>query len=293
MEKFITTAGGLTLWTESFGMPQHPSVLLVMGAMNQGIFWPDEFCKGLALAGFYVIRYDHRDTGKSSKVNFQKTPYDLDTLAEDAADVIRGHQLVRPVIIGLSMGGYVTQLVATKHPEIAKRLVLISTTADHRPYMAATTGQSTSGFSLPRPEQKFLDYVDSAIINPPQTHAQMMESMSQGWAVTYGGHRPYPKVKVEQALRFAVERSPDISSVLHHGLAVAVSPHRLELVKAIATPTLVIHGRHDPCLPLAHGNYLVEHIPNAKLEVLEMGHSFMWSWDTEVLAAVLQFAQTE
>lgn len=264
-----------------------------MGAMNQGIFWPYEFCQGLALAGFYVIRYDHRDTGKSSKVNFQNNPYDLDTLTEDAVDVIRGHQLVRPVVIGLSMGGYIAQLVVTRHPDIANRLVLISTTADHRPYMAATTGQGTSSFSLPSPERKFLDYINSVTINPPQTHAQVMESMSQGWAATYGGHRPYPKAKVEQALRMAVERSPDIFSGFHHGLAVAASPHRLELVKSIAIPTLVIHGRYDPCLPLAHADYLVEHIPNAKLEVLDMGHSFMWSWDTEVLAAVLKFMQIE
>ncbi len=144
MERYINTKDGLTLWTESFGNPESPPVLLIMGAMNQGIFWPDEFCERLASAGFHVIRYDHRDTGKSSKVDYQRTPYDLDTLAEDAIAVVHGYKAERPIVIGLSMGGYIAQLVAIKHPGIAERLVLISTSADHRPYMAATMGQSAA-----------------------------------------------------------------------------------------------------------------------------------------------------
>lgn len=293
MQKFITTTADLSLWTQSFGKADNPSVLLVMGAMNQGLFWPDEFCEGLASAGYYVIRYDHRDTGKSSKVDFQTNPYDLKTLADDAADIIRSYRLVRPTVIGLSMGGYVVQLLAAAHPDIAKRIVLISSTADHRPYMAATTGQSSTDFSLPGPEEKYLDYVFSAVRTPPKTPVDVMKSMSDGWKVTYGGTRPYPKTQVEHALQLAYQRSPDVAAGFHHALAVAASPDRLELVTRITTPTLVIHGRYDPLLPLPHGEYLASHISNAKIEVIEMGHSFMWSWDKEVLASVLGFMQSE
>jgi pimeloyl-ACP methyl ester carboxylesterase len=289
MERYIETKDGLTLWTESFGNPENPPLLLIMGAMNQGIFWPDEFCGRLASAGFYVIRYDHRDTGKSSKVDYQRTPYDLDILAEDAIAVLRGYKAERPIVIGLSMGGYIAQLVAIKHPGIAEKLVLISTSADHRPYMAATMGQSTAEFSLPAPEKRFLDFIESMRQHPPQTSAEMMNSASDGWAVTYGGARPYPRAKVEQALSLAAERTNDPSASFHHAFAVAASPDRLESVKDIAVPTLVIHGCHDPCFPLVHGEYLAEHIPKATLQVLEMGHSFMWSWDDEVLAAILDF----
>ena len=132
MEKFITTPDGLSLWTESFGRPEHPPILLVMGAMNQGIFWPDGFCEALAAAGFYVVRFDHRDTGQSSTVDFQSAPYDLDTLTDDAVAVIHGHRLVRPTVVGLSMGGYIAQLMAVRHPGIASRLVLISSTSHIR-----------------------------------------------------------------------------------------------------------------------------------------------------------------
>lgn len=109
MQRLITSAAGLNLWTQAFGKPERKPVLLVMGAMNQGIFWPDQFCQDLANAGFYVVRYDHRDTGNSSRIDFKKNPYDLDALAADAADVIRGCGLDKPVVVGISMGGYIAQ----------------------------------------------------------------------------------------------------------------------------------------------------------------------------------------
>lgn len=293
MERYINTKDGLTLWTESFGNQKNPPVLLIMGAMNQGIFWPDEFCVRFAAAGFHVIRYDHRDTGKSSRVDFQHAPYDLDILAEDAIEVIRAYKAEQPIVIGLSMGGYIAQLVAIRHPGIAGKLVLISTSADQRPYMAATMGQSTAEFTLPVPEKRFLDFIESMRLHPPQTSAEMMSSASEGWAVTYGGQRPYPRTDVEQALRLAGERTADQSASFHHAFAVAASPDRLQSVKSIAAPTLVIHGRYDPCFPLAHGEYLAKHIPDAKLQVFEMGHSFMWSWDEEILDAVVDFIRAK
>ncbi len=291
MQRLIKSSG-LSLWTESFGVPGNPSVLLVMGAMNQGIFWPDEFCQSLAAEGFYVVRYDHRDTGKSSKVDFQANPYDLNSLTEDAARVIRSYDLDRPTVIGLSMGGYIAQLLASGYADFLSRIVLISSTADHRPYIAATTGNSTAGFSLPGPDRSYLDCLSKASINPPKSLEGVLQNMSEGWEVTYGGPRSYPRVQVEQALHLAIQRSPDIGSVFHHGLAVAASPDRLHLVSKIRVPALVIHGRYDPLLPLAHGQYLASNIEGARFEMLEMGHSFMWSWDSEILASVMRFVRS-
>lgn len=292
MQRLITTTDGLTLWTQAFGRPESPPILLVMGAMNQGIFWPDRFCQDLADAGFYVVRYDHRDTGQSSRIDFQKSPYDLASLAADAVDVIHGCGLDKPVVVGLSMGGYIAQLLAASHPDLVARIVLISSTADHRPYMAATMGNSTDALSLPGPDASYLAYVRAASVNPPRTTSEILHSMSEGWRVTYGGPRPYPKAEVEQALQLALQRAPDIAAAFQHGLAVAASPDRLHLVSRIGVAALVIHGRYDPLLPLPHGEYLASHIPGAKFEVLDMGHSFMWSWDEDILALVLTFMRT-
>lgn len=289
MEKEIKTEDGLTLWTEAFGSPSGRAILLIMGAMNQGIFWPDDFCRKLADGGFYVIRFDHRDTGRSSAVDFQRAPYDLNILARDAVAVLHGYAINKASIAGLSMGGYIAQLVAINYPDIIEQLVLISTSADHRPYMAATMGQSDAGYSLPRPGKILLDYIRATADAPPQTAGAIEANLLAGWKITYGGNRPFPRAMLARALRLAAQRSFGETTVFNHALAVAASPDRLEAVKQIRVPTLVIHGRHDVCLPLAHGEYLARNIPGAQFEVLDMGHSFMWSWDDEVLGCVSKF----
>ncbi|MDH2917367.1 MAG: alpha/beta fold hydrolase [Gallionella sp.] len=292
MEKLISTEDGLTLWSEAFGKPTDSPVLLIMGAMNQGIFWPDEFCQELAQSGNFVIRYDHRDTGKSSTVDFQKQPYDLNVLMQDALAVLHGYKAKKAVIVGLSMGGYIAQLIAINSPSIVGRLVLISTTADHRPYMAATMGLGNKDFSLPAPEDKLLDYIRATVANPPKTVLEVEENLIQGWAITYGGKRAAPTEQIAKTLRLCAQRSINPSTGYNHALAVSASPDRLESIKLIQAPTLIIHGKYDALLPLAHAEYLAKNIPKSQLVILEMGHSFMWSWSNEVLSNIVKFVKS-
>ncbi|UCV02129.1 alpha/beta fold hydrolase [Dechloromonas denitrificans] len=289
MEKTIRTTDGLSLWSEAFGQPGDRPILLIMGAMNQGIFWPDAFCRRLASLGYYVIRYDHRDTGQSSTVDFQTQPYRLAELTQDALAVLHGHQLPKATVVGLSMGGYIAQLLAIEHPEAVDRLVLISSSADQRPYMAATMGQPTVGFALPGPGAALLDYIRATLAQPPGSAPAIEQNVLTGWALTYGGSREFPRTQLTAALRRAAGRTSNPLAAFHHALAVAASPDRLEGIKSIAAPTLVIHGRADNLLPLAHGEYLARHIPGARLQLFDMGHSFMWSWDDEVLASLTAF----
>ncbi len=289
MEKFVSFGFGQQLWSQSFGQPGDPAVLLVMGAMNQGIFWPDSFCEKLAAQGHYVIRYDHRDTGQSAKCIYAFQPYRLDDLASDALAVLDAHGVQQARIVGLSMGGYIGQLLALRQPQRVTQLVLMSTSADHRPYIAATSGQSTASYALPPPGPALLDYIQATMSNPPTTPDQLERNLLTAWAVTYGGARPLPQAWLQQVLRRANERDPAPMSAFNHALAVGASPDRLQSVHFIQTPTLVIHGRHDVCLPLAHGEYLAANIPGARLRVFDMGHSFMGAWDDEILLAMLGF----
>jgi pimeloyl-ACP methyl ester carboxylesterase len=290
LETTVHTPDGLALWVETFGDPGAPAILLVMGAMNQGIFWPEDFCKNLSDSGFHVIRYDHRDTGRSSVVHGLRQAYTLVGLTRDAVAVLDGLGIARATVVGLSMGGFIGQMMALQYPDRVDRLVLLSTSADHRPYMAATLGLPTGLFRLPGPERVFLDQVARMRRHPPRTEAEWLASINEGWAVTYAGPRPYPRAQVEKATRLAFSRAADPKSAMRHALAVGASAHRLKKVQQIEVQTLVIHGRFDPCLPLAHGEYLASQIPHATLLVLDMGHTFMWSWDDEVLQAVRAFA---
>src|SRR4051794_24287283 len=110
-EKFVDS-GGLRLWTERFGDPAAPAVLLIMGTASQGIGWPDELVAALVDGGRQVIRYDHRDTGRSDRVDFAAHPYTLADLAGDAAAVLDGHAIGAAHVAGASLGGAIAQWLA-------------------------------------------------------------------------------------------------------------------------------------------------------------------------------------
>jgi len=283
------TANGVTLWTESFGSGSGRPLLLIMGAMNQGLFWPREFCEHLADSGFFVLRYDHRDTGLSSIVDYACYPYSLEEMAGDALAILDAYGLGSAVPVGLSMGGYIAQLLAIRYPGRVSALVLISTTADHRPYMAATTGGDAGSYSLPAPARVYLSYIESAARRRPSTPAEVAELVLEGWRVTHGGSLPFPADEMRAMIQAAAARTTNASAVYHHALAVAASAPRTGMLHRIAAPTLVIHGASDPCLPLPHGQALAAGIPGARLLTLDMGHMLPPTMSVEVATAIVRF----
>jgi len=279
VEKFIKTRENLEIYTESIGNSKNPAIVLIMGAMNQGIFWYDSFCKKLADSGFFVIRYDHRDTGFSSTVDFQNNPYNLNDLADDVIDILNGYSISKTHIIGISMGGYIGQLLAINYPERLETLTLISTTADHRPYMDATMGNFSNKYELPYPSQKFINYIEKSKNNIPKTEEEFRNTQIEGWKIFFG--QELNKEDLEELIRLidlSNKRNKNKFSSFNHGLAVANSEDRLEIVKDIKIPTLIIHGEKDICFGVEHSQYLNKNISNSKLEIIEnMGHMFTLS----------------
>src|SRR3990167_10332674 len=100
-------ANGLELWAESFGNSENSPIILIMGAGGQDILWPTEFCQALAGQGYFVIRYDHRDTGFSSSIDFDAHPYTLLEMAADVVHILDHYQLQHAHMVGVSMGGAV------------------------------------------------------------------------------------------------------------------------------------------------------------------------------------------
>lgn len=273
-KKYIKNKNGLEIYTESIGDPKNPPVLLIMGAMNQGIFWYDLFCEELANTGFFVIRYDHRDTGFSSVVDFEKNPYSLDDLTKDAIDILDRYNISQAHIVGISMGGYIGQLLAINFPNRLLTLTLISTTADHRPYMDATMGNFSNKYKLSYPSEKFIKYIENSKNNLPKIEKEFINAQIEGWKIFFGNELNNENLnELIRLIDLSNKRNKNKLSPFNHGLAVARSKDRLETIKNIKVPTLIIHGENDVCFPIDHSQYLNMEISNSKLEIVEnMGH---------------------
>lgn len=285
----IVRSGGLELWTESFGDANRPAVLLIMGAMNQGILWPDQFCAEIAEDGYYVIRYDHRDTGQSSSIDFKKHPYSLDDLTRDALVVLDGYGVHKAHVVGLSMGGFLAQLLALDYPNRVLTLTLMMTSPDQRVYFAATMGQDTSGYDLPPPSREFLEHLASTRRNPPKTVDEAIASAVEGWRICSGNGIPFDAESVYHFQQRSWARAKVPQAAINHVLATVGSSSRTERLGRIMVPTLVIHGQNDPCLPVEHGIALAKAIPGANLVVIpEMGHLLPPSMSRQIARMVLE-----
>ena len=154
MDEQFCAVGGLTLCYETFGDPADPPMLLVMGLGTQMLGWPEGFCRELARRGFFVIRYDNRDSGRSSHFHGAPTPtlrelvlrrpqalaYTLDDMADDAARLLDCLGIGSAHVVGASMGGMIAQQLAVRHPQRVRSLVSIM----------STTGSLRAGQPAPR-----------------------------------------------------------------------------------------------------------------------------------------------
>lgn len=257
------------LWSEACGPADGPPVLLVMGAMNPGLFWPPAFVGALVRAGCRVLRYDHRDTGRSFVMPSTALPYALGDLVGDALRVLDAWALPRVAVVGWSMGGYIAQCLAHEHPDRVSHLVLLATSPDHRPYMAATLGRAAPAVGLPGPTPAFLQALQRMAA---ECNGAPDDVAVRGWSAFHAGSHPFPADMVRAQVRAALASGHQPLAAMRHGLAVDLAPPRTDWLPSLTVPTLVLHGAEDPCLPLPHGQALARLIPGARLTVLDMGH---------------------
>ncbi|MEV0613059.1 alpha/beta hydrolase [Nonomuraea sp. NPDC050404] len=278
--KFIVS-GKLRLWTERFGNPADPVVLLVMGTSTPGPGWPDELVQTLVAGGRQVIRFDHRDTGRSDCVDFAAAPYTLADLAGDAVAVLDAYGVETAHVAGASLGGAVAQWLAVHRPERVASLTVIMSSpmgADAGPaWERALTGKEPDPEHLPPPAPAFLRHLMQVTTAPRATREENVAAGVATWRVLNGDALPFD----EEAARRLVTESYDLSSnpaaAANHDLAGrALTADRRVPLSAIKAATLVIHGTDDPLLPLPHGEAVAAAIPHARMETITgMGHSFL------------------
>ena len=248
-------ANGIQIEYDTFGDPSSPPLLLIMGAGAQMIQWSDGFCDLLAKQDLYVIRFDNRDVGLSSK--FDDIPYTLDDMADDAVGLLDALGIEKAHILGTSLGGMIAQTTAIRHPSRVWSLISL----------ASTTG----GPALPQGKPE----VYALIFAPAPFEREAHIKHSVNFFMHLGGSK-YPID--EQEIRRVIEQSYDRcfcpQGTKRQGEAIMASGSRVQALRSITAPTLVIHGSEDPIFPVEHARATAEAIPGAELLVVEgMGHS--------------------
>jgi pimeloyl-ACP methyl ester carboxylesterase len=286
----LVDAGQVTLAYETFGSPEDPPLVLVMGVASQMLAWPDGFCELLADAGFHVIRFDNRDIGLSTHLRElgvpdllsllagdggpRTAPYLLSDMADDTAALFDALGLDRVHLVGLSMGGMIAQEVALRHGHRLASLASLMSTP------SATVGE-------PTPEAQ------AALLAPSVTTA---EEAAERAVATYRvvGSPGYPLD--EQWLRATSEeafrRSNDPAGVVRQIAAVLASPDRRPGLRSLAVPTLVIHGEDDPLIQVEGGRETAAAVPGSRLVVYPgMGHDLPESLWPAIIGEIVDHAR--
>src|SRR5438270_2536491 len=261
-------ANGLEFEYETFGDRDHPPLLLVMGLGAQMLSWPEEFCRQLAARGFYVIRYDNRDVGLSSRLDQLGVPdpmlvltravppaYTIDDMADDAAALIDALGIGPAHVVGGSMGGFIVQSLATRHPE--KVLSLTS-------FMSDLGGED----AVPAAPE-----VVGLLLTPPPRDREGLIEHGIKLSRVFWAQRYFDEERARSTRTAAVDRAISIEGTARQAGACLARPSRREALGALKIPALVIHGDADPLVPFENAKRTAAAIPGARLLVLpEAGH---------------------
>lgn len=267
----LIKSNGIEIFYDEFGEPERPTVLLIMGLGTQMLAWSELFCTLLASSGLRVIRYDNRDVGLSSrmegapKVNVGWamakawlglkvwSPYSLEDMAADAVGLLDALGVERAHTVGASMGGMIAQIVAANHPQRALSLTSIMSTSGRR--------------GLPGPQPAARAVLTAK--RPTGASEETLVNFSMGILRAIGSPAfPTPEDDLRDYVRTVLRRSYYPPGFIRQLLAILANGSRVELLKSIRMPTLVLHGEADPLLPVENGRDTARCISGARLETI-------------------------
>ena len=289
----IVPVDGIELWAEEFGGPEHPVVLLVMGAQAQGVQWNDGIVRRLVEGGRRVIRYDHRDTGRSSVVDFAVRPYTVADLASDALAVLDAFGVRRAHLVGASLGGIIAQRIAVTDPE----RVLTLTSLSSQPLgtdMAAAVARAMAGEppapgELPPPSAELLAALAVSLPDPEADLEAHLALRLPLWRVLHGPVLPFDEEEYRAMERRVFARARDLAAGFNHTLAGAAGGDDTAALASVTAPTLVLHGTEDPMFPPAHAEATAAAVPGARLVMVEgLGHTLPSALDARLAEEILR-----
>jgi len=244
-----------------------------MGAQASLLWWPDEFCEQLAGLKRFVLRFDHRDTGLSTKYPVGAPLYTSDDLADDVIAILDAFGIERAQLLGVSMGGMIGQIVGLKYPGRLSGLFILSATP------------LSGGHDLPAPTSEF-----SALAQRGEKIDWDNRQQAVNYMIDFGRVLAVKDEDFDEAgARALVERDFDRSGGYSHGTnhyKAGGGEAWASRLPDLQVPTTVLHGRLDPLFPIEHGRELAKMVPGAKFVELPGGHGLAPSAWREVLDAL-------
>ena len=308
----VSQVNNVHIWYEEFGDINNETILLIMGANANCKQWPQEFIDELTARNFRVVRFDNRDVGKSSwfgkeptynkflkilpeffleiivnrifglavdnkgKFKFSEASsvqYDLSDMAKDAVSLMDSLNIEKAHIVGASMGGMITQIIALDYPERVKSITPIMTTP-------GIQNESLSG-----PSQELLNAMQKSFVM--NLKGRFEDGAVEIYKQLTGSRFPFDEQDFRNKLAPIVEHGNNPFAL--HGAAIGASPDRTSRLNEINVPTLVIHGTEDAILPLDHGIALADGIKNSARMIMDgVGHEIPEQLYSEIVNAIVE-----
>jgi pimeloyl-ACP methyl ester carboxylesterase len=287
-EQFCTVNDDVTLCYETFGDAADPTMLLVMGLSTQMIGWPDDFCEQLAADGYFVVRFDNRDVGRSSAMKDFGVPtvkqlllrdkraarYSLEHMAADGIGLLDHLGIERAHVVGVSMGGMIAQTMAARFPERVLSLASI----------ISNTGARWTGQPSPRMYPLLLK-------KPPRDRDGYISHTVDVFTKIGSQGFPVDKDELRRTAERSFDRGLNPAGSTRQLAAIIASGDRTPLLRTITVPTVVIHGRKDRLVPALGGRATAKAIPGARLVIIDgMGHDLPRGAWPRLLGAIEQNA---
>lgn len=271
-------ANGIEIEVEDHGNPDDPALLLIMGFSGQLSLWPDAFVDELVGRGFRVIRYDNRDIGLSEKFHGVKAPhpiwqmlvkrvlkkrrmapYTLEDMAADAVGVLDALEIDKAHVLGASMGGMISQIVAADYPERVLSLTPVMT--------------STNAPGLPGPDKEIRKTLLQAARNRPETEDEAVAAGIRFFNAIGSPGGAERQAEIEELIRKNVARSFYPEGPSRQLAAIIDTGNLRPWAERVQARALVIHGANDPLIPYPCGKDVADHIEGARFALVEeMGH---------------------
>ncbi len=270
-ELFAPGAPGVEICYQTFGSPDGDPLLLVMGLGGPMTWWDPALCRMLAERGFYVIRFDNRDTGRSTKVPGRvtrsmlvrafagrrvRTPYGLRDLAADAFALLDHLGLEAAHLVGVSMGGMIVQTMVIERPQRVLSLTSIM----------STTGKRSVGWQHPR-------LLPTLVARRGRGRTAYAQGSAAIWALIGSPLYPNDPESVLAKAHETFDRGYSAGGVLRQMMAVTTQENRSAQLRAVRVPALVVHGTEDKMVHVSGGRATAAAIPGAELLLVDgMGH---------------------